>query len=101
MVEHQSAQADSWQPYEVLCVSFDEYGAEVGHRHLRAMDTRDQDGRQTRWGVAEIMAALRVNARFVVERGEGDEAKLGLGLCPACPFMTLRFEPPGDVPACA
>lgn len=100
MVEHSSPHADTWPPYEVLCVTYDEQGAELGHRHVRAVDTRDQDGRRTQWGVTDIVAALKVNERFVISRGEGGEATLGLGLCPACPFMTLRFEPPGDVPTC-
>lgn len=100
MEEQRSARADAWPPYDVVCVRFDEYGVELGHRHLRAIDTRDQDGQTTQWGVPEIMAALRTNERFVLSRGEGGEASLGLGLCPACPFMTLRFEPPGEVPTC-
>jgi hypothetical protein len=48
----------------------------------------------------EIMAAIRGGEQFVLDRGDGGESILELGLCPACPFMTLRFDPPGDVPTC-
>lgn len=74
------------------------WGTAQGHRHLRSIDTRDQDGATTRWNVPDLMAALRDKERFVV--GDG-EATLAVGLCPACPFMTLKFDPPGAaVPSC-
>jgi hypothetical protein len=47
------------------------------------------------------MTALRARNRFVVSTGEA-QTKLAIGLCPACPFMTLRFEPPEvAIPACS
>lgn len=99
MRDDRPASMDQWPPYEVICVQFDDLGTMQGHRHLRSVDTRDQDGGRTRWNVSDLLAALRDKERFVV--GGSEATTLAVGLCPACPFMTLKFDPPGAaVPAC-
>ncbi len=98
MRDDQPARVDQWPPYEVICAQFDDLGTAQGHRHLRSVDTRDQDGGLTRWNVPDLTTALRDKERFVVS---GSDATLAVGLCPACPFMTLKFDPPeAFVPAC-
>jgi hypothetical protein len=96
-----ATRSDAWPPYEVVCVEYDSYGEQTGHRHLRSIETVDQDGGRTRWDIPETLAALRNHERFVVG-GERAAATLTVGLCPACPFITLKFEPPEVlIPTCA
>jgi hypothetical protein len=100
MIDRSSTKPSDWPPYEVVCAEFDSYGSNQGHRHLRSIETVDQDGGRTRWDVPATLAALRNNERFMVG-GERAGATLTVGLCPACPFITLRFEPPEVViPTC-
>jgi hypothetical protein len=97
-MDQRQANPEQWPPYEVVCATFDAIGSDEGHRHLRSLDTRDPDGATTRWNIPDVMAALRAKERFVVA---GTEALLQVGLCPACPFMTLRFGPSDvAVPTC-
>lgn len=91
MIDRSPVGADR-PPHEVLCVGYDEVSASSGHRHLRYLEAVDPHGTQTRWQVAQILAAMRSGERFVAGSGGGRPATtLELGLCPACPFMTLRF----------
>ena len=100
MIDSGAAAADEWPPYRVMCAAFDESGTASGHQHMSSLETLDQDGGRTVWGVGQIMAAIRGGEKFAVEGDDGGESILELGHCPACPFMTLRFAPPVDVPSC-
>jgi hypothetical protein len=79
-------------PHVVLCVGYDDVGATSGHRHLRYLEAVDPGGMRMQWQLAQIVAAMRNGERFVAGGGGGRPATtLELGLCPVCPFITLRF----------
>lgn len=79
---------DDWPPYLVLAISRDD-SAGGGHDHVMAVDTRDPDGGETRWGIQELIAAIRDGERFAVESEGASGGHLQPSSCPACSRTTL------------
>jgi hypothetical protein len=87
-------------PHEVACVELDARLELSSHRHVTFVQTRDPDGGLTRWSRMQVIAAIRNGERFAVAgESHGHLALLEPGLCPSCPFFTLRVNRPDAMPA--
>ena len=87
--------------YRVVCLDLDVRLAATGHHHALAVETRGADGTRRRWPSVRVIGAIRDGARFVLEAAPEAEASLEPGLCPICPFVTLRAEGLGRLPDCS
>lgn len=87
--------------YRVVCLDLDVRLSATGHHHALAVETREADGIRRRWTSVRAIGAIRDGARFVLEAAPEAEASLQPGLCPICPFVTLRAEGPGQLPDCS
>lgn len=87
--------------YRVVCLDLDVRLSATGHHHVLAVETRQADGMRQRWTSGRAIGAIRDGARFMLEAATEAEASLEPGLCPICPFVTLRAEGPGWLPDCS
>jgi hypothetical protein len=85
-------------PQRVICLDLDVRLSAAGHHHALGVETRDADGSRRRWSSVQVIGAVRDGARFVIE--DAPEASLEPGLCPICPFVTLRVEGPAQLASC-
>ena len=87
--------------HRVVCLDLDVRLSATGHHHALAVETQAADGTRQRWASVRAIGAIRSGARFVIEHAPGIEARLQPGLCPICPFVTLRPEQPGQLRGCS
>jgi hypothetical protein len=85
--------------HRVVCLDLDVRLAAGGHHHALAIETQGTGGIRQRWTSVQAIGAIRDGASFVVDAVP--RARLEPGLCPICPFVTLRLEPPAQLPSCA
>ena len=90
-------------PYEVRCVELAAAGAD-GHEHVIAVGTNDPDGGETRWRLADVLAALQDGERFITPASSYDgTAELKAAPCPLCSEASVKTDPPealGGVTQC-
>ena len=86
---------DAAPPYEVLLLEEDPDQGEE-HQHIIAIQTRDPDGGQTRWAAVQVISALQMGERFVVDDGDGQaRSVLEPAVCPACEKLTIAVSAGG------
>ena len=85
------------ESHDVVCLDLDVRLVAAGHHHALAVETEASDGTRHRWTSARAIGAIRDRARFLVET----DGILAPGLCPICPFVTLRSEQPGLPRTCS
>ena len=85
------------EAHTVVCLDLDVRLFAAGHHHALAVETEAADGTRQRWTSARAIGAIRDGARFVDEADGTSEP----GLCPICPFVTLRSEQPGPLRGCS
>lgn len=77
-------------PYSIRCVEMDPVAEANGHRHVVEVRTDDPDGGETRWTLAEVVAAIRDGERFILGGGtRGRSVALEPTVCPRCHVTTL------------
>ena len=87
--------------HRVVCLDLDVRLAASGHHHALAVETQTADGTRQQWTSTRAIGAIRYGARFVVGNAPESEARLEPGLCPICPFVTLRAEPSVQLRGCS
>lgn len=87
--------------HRVVCVEQVEGHRGEYHLHVAALETREGDGTGRRWGLVDIVTAMRHGDRFLAGTEARDGPQFEPMVCPSCGVVTLAIPHGAVVPDCA